>query len=33
LDAVALRLQADPGRVRAAALIEQLARTGEPVTR
>jgi MGT family glycosyltransferase len=33
MHAVAERLQADPGRVRAAALVEQLARTGEPVTR
>jgi MGT family glycosyltransferase len=31
--AVATRLQADPGRVRAAALIERLARDGQPVTR
>ena len=32
LRAVSKRLQADPGRVRAADLIEQLARTGEPVS-
>ncbi|MCS7005942.1 MAG: glycosyltransferase [Thermoleophilia bacterium] len=31
--AVASRLQADPGRRRAAELIERLAETGEPVTR
>ncbi len=31
--AVAARLQADPGRVRAATLIERLARDGQPVTR
>ena len=32
LAALSARLQANPGTVRAAALIEQLARTGEPVT-
>jgi MGT family glycosyltransferase len=32
LDAIAARLQADPGNERAAGLIEQLARTREPVT-
>jgi MGT family glycosyltransferase len=32
LDAVSRRLQADPGTVRAAGLVERLAATGEPVT-
>jgi MGT family glycosyltransferase len=31
--AVSARVQADPGRIRAAALIERLAQTGQPVTR
>jgi MGT family glycosyltransferase len=33
MHAMSGRLQADPGRVRAASLIERLARTGQPVTR
>jgi UDP:flavonoid glycosyltransferase YjiC (YdhE family) len=32
LDAIAARLQADPGNERAAALVARLAETGEPVT-
>jgi MGT family glycosyltransferase len=32
LRAISNRLQADPGRVRAADLIEQLARSGQPIT-
>jgi hypothetical protein len=33
LDAVSARLRANPGTVRAADLIEQVARTGEPAVR
>jgi UDP:flavonoid glycosyltransferase YjiC (YdhE family) len=33
LTSISARLQASPGTVRAADLIEEVARTGEPVTR
>jgi MGT family glycosyltransferase len=33
MQSVAARLQSDPGRVRAAALVERLALSGDPVTR
>jgi UDP:flavonoid glycosyltransferase YjiC (YdhE family) len=32
LEALSARLQADPGTVQAADLVERLARTGEPIT-